>query len=127
MSKKPDVPEQDVSEPEVPEDSNILDINDSQFVDENEIQVPEETTVFETMMEPANTIVQFDQNEDVGGGQLKGLTFRLRDNPPLSIIIVYAIQVASFSILQLKLCWELFHSKSILSVHSTNLTEQITE
>ena len=57
MNKKPDVPEQDASEQEVPEDSNVLDTSDPQFADEDETQAPGETTVFETMMEPGNTII----------------------------------------------------------------------
>ena len=104
MNQKSDVPGQDVSEPEVAEDPNVLDISEGRFGDEDETQAPEETTVFDITMEPGNTTIQFDRNEDVGGGSSKGLTFGLRDNPPLSIIIVYSVQVGILSILQLKLC-----------------------
>ena len=47
-------------------------------------------------METGGTVIQLEKNDDGDGGRPKGLTFGLRDNPPLSIIIVYAVQVETF-------------------------------
>ena len=88
MSQKPEVPE-----PEVPEEPYVVYINGGPVENEDETQAPTETTMLETMVEPGDTVIQFEKTEDAGVGRPKGLTFGLRDNPPLSIIIVYAVQV----------------------------------
>ena len=103
-NQKPEVPEPEVPKPEAPEEFSVTGVNGDRFEDREETQPPEDTPIFETIMETGGTVIQLEKNEDGDGGRPKGLTFGLRDNPPLSIIIVYAIQVGTFLAPRLKLC-----------------------
>ena len=98
-NQKPEFPEL-----EAPEEFSVTGVNGDRFKDEEETQPPEDTPIFESIMETGGTVIQLEKNDDGDSGRPKGLTFGLRDNPPLSIIIVYAIQVGTFLALRLKLC-----------------------
>ena len=104
MNQKSEVPDLEFPKPEAPEEFSVIGINGGRLENEEEIKVPEETTIFEGAVETGGTVIQFEKNEDGDGGRPKGLTFGLRDNPPLSIIIVYAIQVGIPLPLRLNLC-----------------------
>ena len=95
MNHKPEVPDLEVPKAEAPEEFSVIGVNGGPFEDDEEIQVPAETTIFESAVETGGTVIHFEKNEDGDGGRPKGLTFGLRDNPPLSIIIVYAVQVGT--------------------------------
>ena len=102
-NQKPEVPDPEVPEPEAPEEFSVTGVNGDRFKDEEETQRLEDTPIFETIMETGGTVIQLEKNDNGDGDRPKGLTFGLRDNPPLSIIIVYAVQVGTFLALWLHL------------------------
>ena len=90
-NQKPEVPE-----PEAPEEFSVTGVNGDGFEDREETQPQEDIPMFEIIMETEGIVIQLEKNDDGDGRRPKGLTFGLRDNPPLSIIIVYAVQVGTF-------------------------------